>query len=142
MQKLILILMTSLIFAGCVGHKKYVGRTVNYHHNNLWCINNGEPCRVFDNTFLFEYTITEKNGKYTIEGTIDPTQGNIKSWSTFQSQGTRFSLILVGEDNVVFDNVPIPVILNISRKMTFSKKIVFEKKISAIFIDWQCYVRG
>ncbi len=122
MKKLIMILLC-IGMTGCVGHKKYVGRTVDYRNHNMWCINNGGLCSIFDKTFLFEYTITEDNGEYTIKGTIDPTKGDIKSWSSFQSQGTRFSLILVGEDNVIFDNVPISVRLNVSKKNAFLKEI-------------------
>ena len=141
MKKLSLLLLSALLLAGCVGHKKYVGRTGNYY-NTFWCICDGRPCKLVDECFVFEFTVRENNGEYTVEGTIDPTKGKLKSWSTFQTKDTRFSLLLIGYDNIIFDNLPISYRPNISRKMKFSKKFIPEKKPAAIGVDWQYSVRG
>ena len=141
MKKLSLLLLSVLILAGCVGHKKYVGRTGNYNSKS-WCICDGKPCRVADECFVFEYTIRENNGEYTVEGTIDPTQGKLKSWGTFQRQGTHFHLLLIGSDHVIFDSYPVNYIPNLSRKMEFSKTFTPEKEPKAIGFTWQYSVRG
>ncbi|MCP4116566.1 MAG: hypothetical protein GY737_14365 [Desulfobacteraceae bacterium] len=141
MKKISLLLLSVLILTGCVGHKKYVGRTADYN-NGFWCMCDGKPCKVADEYFVFEYTILENNGEYTVEGTIDPTKGRLKSWSVFQKQGTHFNLLLIGSDHVIFDSCPINYIPNLSRKMNFSKTLTPEKEIKAIAITWECSVRG
>ena len=80
------------IMALCVGltsgcSKRYVGEHVNYNWEG-WCIytenhNDGvKHCRLPSGGLIFDFTITksEVGHEYKIEGYLDPTQGDVKSW--------------------------------------------------------------
>lgn len=130
--------------------KRYVGQRVNPTGGD-WCVyaendNNGEKhCTIERGALIFDVTIRrgEKNGEYIIEGFIDPTQGEIKSWDRM-SDKSRFSMIVV-HDGMVIDNVGFrakTVFGGIGTQWPFRIDYMQPEGIDAVTFSYNIQIRG
>lgn len=103
---LVILLIIAGITSGC--GKRFVGQSVNYGWDG-WCRYYGgeKHCTVHSGALIFDFDIMEglNTGEYIVDGYIDPTQGNAKSFDhIMEGSGTSFSLI-IANDSYVVDNL-------------------------------------
>ena len=144
----VLILCASMM-SSCA--KRYVGESISYSWNG-WChyaeyFSSGKKhCTVESGALVFDFDISkgEKRGEYLIEGTIDPTQGELKSWGHIVDSGTKFNLIVVNAGYVV-DNIsfrPRSATGNLGQTMSFKIQLTEPEGFDAVSFYWKMRMRG
>ncbi|MCP4691454.1 MAG: hypothetical protein GY859_25645 [Desulfobacterales bacterium] len=130
--------------SGCA--HKYVGRDVNVN-TPFWCSSPDLPvsCVMGDQgeAFVFEFTTSRGGveGEYVVEGTIDGTEGTLKSIDALVRSDCRFGLVLA-KDGVVIDYIAFsPDGVYLSRKIPFKKTFTSEP-FDAITITYNVLARG
>ena len=139
-----------MIFAGITSGcgKRYVGRKINYKWDG-WCMYYGgeKHCMVSDGALIFDFDIMEgpNNGEYVIDGFIDPTQGEVKSYDYMvEGSGTHFSLI-IANDGFIVDNLsfrPKTAYGNLGGKIPFRIEFTRPEGFDAVTFSWKMSVRG
>ena len=153
MRRISMFLAITVLCAGLTSGcgKKYVGETVNYNWEG-WCVyseghNSGEKhCTVPSGGLIFDFTIAkgEVEHEYIIEGYLDPTQGDVKSWDRMIPEKSRFNMI-VANDGVIIDNVsfrPMSAYGGLSSRMPFAIQYNSPEGFDAVCFYWNMYVRG
>ena len=141
----VVLMILAAFTSGC--SKRYVGQTVNYDWDG-WCrYNRGEKhCTVSSGALVFDFDIFNgvNEGQYIVEGNIDPTQGELKSWATMVDVGTRFSLI-IANDGVVVDNIgfrPKSYGGRLGNKIPFTINLTRPEGFDAVAFYWRMTVSG
>lgn len=135
--------------SGC--SKRFVGQPINYNWEG-WCLydadlNAGEKhCRLPSGALIFDFTITrsENENDYLIDGHIDPTQGEIKSWGHMMDTGTRFSVV-VANDGYVIDTIsfrPVSAYGGLGNKLPFNIRFTNPEGFDAVAFVWKMSIRG
>jgi hypothetical protein len=139
----ILMFLTMTVSCG----KQYVGYKID-HGSPVWChYINGENHYTKDiGGLVFDFIIKEGqgDGEYIIDGYIDPTKGQVKSWDRMIPEKSRFSM-LVANDGVIVDNIsfrPITPYGGLGSKMPFTIKYISPEGFDAVTFYWNMYVRG
>jgi hypothetical protein len=152
MKRLFLISLAAiccLVALAC--QKRYVGQSVDYNWHG-WCkyakyYNNGEKhCTIDSGALIFDVTIRkgEKDGEYIIEGFVDPTKGEIKSWDKMLDGPSRFSMI-VAHNGKVIDNVafrPKTVFGGMGTQWPFRINYIQPEGFDAVTFTWNIHIRG
>lgn len=143
---LVILMVIAGITSGC--GKRFVGQSVNYGWDG-WCRYYGgeKHCTVSSGDLLFDFDIMEgpNNGEYIIDGYVDPSQGQLKSWGhIMEGSGTRFNLI-IANDSYVVDNLsfrPRTVDGNLGSKIPFRIEFTRPEGFDAVTFVWKMMVRG
>ena len=141
----ILILCASLMLS-C--GKRYVGHSVDYRWDG-WCKYSGgeKHCTASRGPLIFDYDIMEgpNKGEYVIDGYIDPTQGEVKSFDhLMEGSGTHFSCI-IANDGFVVDNLgfrPNTAYGSLGRRIPFRIEFVRSEGFDAVTFAYKIRVRG
>lgn len=108
----VILVFCALVLVSC--GKRYVGQEIGYPADE-WCdyhsgyypaFGEGKQCILNTPHMVFDFIIKkgEAEQDYVIEGFIDFSQGNIKSFDRLMDGPSRF-FMLVGRGNRVIDNV-------------------------------------
>jgi hypothetical protein len=151
MKRFVLITLAAICcFVALSCQKRYVGMEVNPTEAD-WCIygeyyNNGEKhCTLDRGGLIFDFTIRkgEKAGEYVIEGVVDPTKGELKSWDKMSDQ-SYFSMIVVHAGKVI-DNVafrPKTTFGNIGAHWPFRIDYMQPEGFDAVTFSYNIQIRG
>ena len=142
----VMLMIIAGIISGC--GKRYVGQSVNYDWDG-WCKYYGgkKHCTVTSGALVFDFDIMEgpNSGEYVIDGYIDPTQGEVKSFDhIMEGSGTHFSVI-IANDGFVVDNLsfrPKSAYSNLGRMIPFRIEFVRHEGFDAATFSWKMRVRG
>jgi hypothetical protein len=121
-KKLWCLLILSVSISGCILlQKPYVGRM--FDTSDWPKFASGEKVFVQTNAAVFEMTVTRSDDgqTYVLEGTMDGSNGSLKSLDHLIVQDCSFSLILA-KDNLVVDNVSFfPIGTDHTHKLPFKR---------------------
>lgn len=95
---------------------------------------------------IFNFTITKSDveQEYILDGFIDPTQGDLKSWANMMDTGTHFSMIVANEGHVI-DAVsfrPVSAYGELGNTMPFHIKFTQPDGFDAVAFAWRMRMRG
>lgn len=113
-----------LMLSGCA--KPYVGNPISVYSSSV-CLTPMFPdeCRIESlSNFIPEFTISEADseGNHHIEGTFDPTQGELKSWSHIVPSDSMIWMLFINDEEV-FDTKIISLInTDVQSKLKFKFK--------------------
>ena len=144
-------LLASLFGLVSCFQKRYVGLKVNYNPN-VWCrydasANGGEKsCYIDLSKMVLEFAITKgpNPGEYIVEGTMDPTKGEFKSWSHILDKDTHFNII-IAKDGIVVDNVtfrPVTAFGELKGKLPFKIHLNQPNGFDAVTFTGEITMRG
>ena len=141
----IAVLMISLGVISC--GKRYVGQRINPAWTG-WChyLNGEKHCTKELGALIFDFTIKEGDveGDFIIEGYLDASKGEIKSWDKMLEGQSHFSMI-VADDGVVVDNVafrPRPVYGELGSTIPFKIEYNRPGGFDAISFYWKMLIKG
>ncbi len=103
-----LAVISLIVFVSACAHK-YVGREVDARAPS-WCSRSDSPASCAlgnpDEPYQFEFTVSEGSveGEYIAEGTMDGSEGSLKSITALVESESRFGLVLA-KDGVVVDYI-------------------------------------
>jgi hypothetical protein len=111
-----------LLYSGCSLKSPYVGRMVNTENWAKYF--SGENITFPTDAANFELTITKtkEDEEYFLEGTMDGSEGSLKSISHLVASECRFNLLLA-KNNVIVDSISFfPIGDDHTRKLAFKRK--------------------
>lgn len=146
MKKLTLftVIILYLVLVSCTMKKAYVGEYVG-RYNQYWCIVDSLPynCSRQDNAFYIEYTVRrgETSNEYVIEGIIDGSHGDIKSFNHLVTHECDFRF-LIAQNGTIIDNISfLPRGNWVNMKLPFAARFT-ATDFDALYFTWKVRVRG
>jgi hypothetical protein len=142
------VLLVILLGAGLVScGKRYVGQRIDPGWPG-WChyLSGEKHCTKTVGALVFDFTIKEGQGEGTfiIEGVVDATKGEIKSWDKMLEGKSRFSMI-VSDDGIIVDNVafrPRSAYGDLGQQMPFLIHYSRPEGFDAVTFSWNMVIRG
>ncbi len=145
----VLLVGVSLAMISCA--KPHVGKRINTHSSGFCRYaaidNNGEKrCLLRDGHLVFDFSIKkgEREGEYIIDGTMDPSQGDLASISHLVPAKSRFNLLVI-RDGVIVDNVgfrPRAGFGNTDRPWPFTINLDMPEGLDGVTLTYFISVRG